>query len=403
MESRLTQYAKNYNVSAYQRRAEGGGPLQVYPAPYEQSGFENAGKPPYKALGNGFDWHNPGGPTWELLRSYYQLSEDKKIKLNNDTEAEFRVNNGGKEAVLSKAIPSNSKTSGVYPVVLNLHHHAWMIPVLEGNDKLASNGDADRPYVPRLFMTPAVVIWNPFNVKLDAQDYYLTIYERVRVTSSEFTLDDVEFGNAPTPLFEWADEDPYRPRIRPNKKIRWGSIHPDSIRFAFYNDNQPGIQNGEIDGDIDTWPGVENGFRYVLKSTGLEPGQAIIFSAPGGAEMTEYGEDGAELFEGYRPETFVYADYETVTVEMVPQELGGSALTEGYANTEEISRSKNRNKLNVPEHEDPIRWKHAVNEDDTVFLAIGTLHKRRESEDGPFYNKNSFVLGTDSFENSKSF
>jgi len=271
-ENRLTQYAKNLNMPQYAARVRGGSKRQVYPPPFVQSSFSNAGNPPFDVKSDGYDWHNPGGPTWELLRSYFQLADKKKFKMDNAKTAELTTLPGAQAAVLSAPIPGNSNTSGIYPVVLNLHHHAWMVPVLKGSN---SGPDAPRTYIPRLLMTPVVVLWNPFNVKLEAKDYYLAIYGKLDANSADFNSEDVEFINSPKPYIEWGTKDPNEPKIRKNGKLQkfrgkqvYGGLTADKLQIAYYNDgpNPKPLGKGGIDGSIPTWPGMENGFRYILRS-----------------------------------------------------------------------------------------------------------------------------------------
>jgi hypothetical protein len=89
------------------------------------------------------DWNVPDKlPSWGALRSYARLPLDYNIS--------------GSAPSISAIAPSDTSV-GVGPVVL--HHQMWVTATMETGNKI------------NLLYFPAVVLWNPYDVTLKAQNY----------------------------------------------------------------------------------------------------------------------------------------------------------------------------------------------------------------------------------------
>ncbi len=93
------------------------------------------------------------GPTWQLLRSYYQLADS--------------VTGTGASATIAQRahrvdIPGDTTQHGVSPVValFQMYTEAKLVPEGSGNFHL------------ELRHIPAVVLWNPYNITLNNAQYY---------------------------------------------------------------------------------------------------------------------------------------------------------------------------------------------------------------------------------------
>jgi hypothetical protein len=99
---------------------------------------------------------DPGGPFWEQLRSYYNLkASDGRITVRPQTE----------------------KQQGIYPVVTLFQ--VFYLPSLEffARDQKIYHGHSK--YQIRMHIVPAFVLWNPYNVKLERDDYAVVFYTNV--------------------------------------------------------------------------------------------------------------------------------------------------------------------------------------------------------------------------------
>lgn len=88
---------------------------------------------------------DPGGPPWEQLRSFFQTIPDD-------------------QAGVRTIVPRKQKNveMGIHPIIshFSLHFHLVVL-----RDEITGE------YVPRLMIFPAVILWNPYNVKLEDADY----------------------------------------------------------------------------------------------------------------------------------------------------------------------------------------------------------------------------------------
>lgn len=118
----------------------------------EPSGFNTAGD---QIFGPQLDptptIEDPGGPTWKQLASFYNMADDPAFSLTGSTEnGDLTIN----------VRPQTDDEIGVFPVISRLLVGWSVSDVNNGGDV---NG--------RMEMVPIIVLWNPFNVELNTQDY----------------------------------------------------------------------------------------------------------------------------------------------------------------------------------------------------------------------------------------
>lgn len=96
--------------------------------------------------GGGLSFMDTGGPYWEQLKSFYDLS-----------------------GVGSSILPRKQVDDqmGVYPVVSHFSMHQHVL--------IYESPSLPDTYIPRFCTVPMVVLWNPYNVRLSATTYYMAV------------------------------------------------------------------------------------------------------------------------------------------------------------------------------------------------------------------------------------
>lgn len=200
------------------------------------SAFKNemgAGSPApeliFPPLDGGATPDDPGGPHWDLLRSFVRDA-----------------------ATLSTALPPRPQTPdshGFSPIVQQFK--LFIGPsILEGTD-----AEGKRTRSLRLHYMPVLTLWNPYDRPIAATDYYLTF--------APLNADiDVHVGLEPT---HWAEPG--------------GTGSPDAVFEAdFRISPQKGPPNLVFD----------RAFRFKIDSPEIPPGAAIVFSPPDGGSLLQF-------------------------------------------------------------------------------------------------------------------
>jgi hypothetical protein len=214
-------------------------------------------------------------PNWGMLRSHARFQRD----LDTDVP------------LVDPVAPSNS-SPGIHPLVTRFQLFVYAVPAFSGST-------LPGPELRAIYL-PAVVLWNPYNVRLAPQKYAF-YYEHNYTTFS---------GNAnPARPPSWPNEAPYvqggeyrwpvffavhGPAATPETPIAvWQGVGVTAAQVAAY---RPLMQGS---GGASQYFG-ERGFRMVINcNRAMEPGEAIIFTPEATRELSNTP-SGNELVPGWR-------------------------------------------------------------------------------------------------------
>lgn len=257
--------------------------------------------------GNNIDMLNPGGPMWEQLRSFYQLTEselDIDWDDNGSDDLKIEVTKAANGSLsINQPVPSTTYTSGIHPVIS--HYQQFYHPYFYQADPDTSAIGAS------LLVIPTVVIWNPSNVTIEPTDLYFMIYKRL--------------SNSPNNVGDFEST-----QIKHNYFAPYMAVNPTpstaaEMPFGLNYKNIQRVEDFKSSPDNQApFPDTEYGFRYILKlDTPLLPGQARIFSPdisqassqPGNSMQMDRNFLGGNpakgylLHEGYRPGDYFYINH----------------------------------------------------------------------------------------------
>ncbi len=117
-------------------------------------------------------WHDnsfhkdPGGPLWDQLRSYYNF---RAMSSNYSKEIRTRL--------------QSDDRIGFYPVLQRFQVYFVPTPV-----RYTSNVEGSESYGIRMHMIPIAVLWNPYDVKIAKDNYYLLHIETTGATQMGFRI-----------------------------------------------------------------------------------------------------------------------------------------------------------------------------------------------------------------------
>lgn len=188
----------------------------------------------------GFSSDSDGGPFWEQLRSFYQLNAEE-----------------GSVAVR----PQGETEHGIYPVITLFQSFYAPSYVRE-----ISSDSASPSYTLYFHLLPVLVLWNPYNVALEATPYTLVFWRNT---------------------FPGANEFPY-----------WNQCHPERFRVDAESGPTEASEENPIDTSTRWLPYVfKRKAIFNLPAVAFQPGEAKIFTPAQHSDAT----DGMILVEGFRP------------------------------------------------------------------------------------------------------
>ncbi|WPJ95166.1 hypothetical protein SH580_17225 [Coraliomargarita algicola] len=205
----------------------------------------------FAPMGGTANQMDPGGPMWEQLRSYYQYRAAGDGTIHSQEQLDDQ--------------------SGVYPVIthFSLHHHIIFYDAGGGH------------YRPRLCIMPIFVLWNPYNKPIAAENYYLKITDNTIVSN----------------------KDSLTMNIQPRVFLDGDDGAADTTTYVSGN-NTLGFKQGALFPHTSEAP-----YLFQINSSGIEPGQALIFSA--GENIQAYPADPTQpalLSPGYAEGYYYYKD-----------------------------------------------------------------------------------------------
>lgn len=204
------------------------------------------------------DRHYPGhGPRWDILREFTE-----QVRATTDIS--------GIEAY----IPTDDDSVGVSPIIAKFQMYLYVALMNEGLDSTTGK----TRFRPRIYYLPAIVLWNPYDVTIQA----------------------------PANGYQ----------------VRWRQTSTDALQFLY----APGYYNGgnweaiqtENSTDLAAFPpllkpgGVFEYLFFNIPETNIPPGEAIVFTPPnhqnlGTSDYSHLGSSGLDLEAGARNYGF-YSD-----------------------------------------------------------------------------------------------
>ena len=209
---------------------------------------------------------DPGGPTWDQLRSWLQ------IQPNNDGELEVQA--------------STTTQAGLYPILAGAQ--VYVVPTYT----LSANGQhAEIVYN----ILPAVILWNPYNRAIKSDDYIVSFGRTGMNSSTKSANGFIEFTSF------W--------------NFGWQKIN--------IKDGNGNVTSGELTGTQ-----FNKRASFFLTSGRLEPGQAIVYSPATGYidYQVDNPQTSARLERGFRPGLGAF-QFNTGITFNVPSNSNGNAPT----------------------------------------------------------------------------
>ncbi len=249
------------------------------------NGVEGKLYPPIKGAVTTTD---PGGPLWDQLKDFYNTRPE---------------NDGTVVAVAPKA-PS-PETYGIAPILVQAQFYVGA--------SLHSSG-ADTGV--RLHYVPVVVLWNPYDRKIVADDYYLAMghpfmFQQTQVdiningADGETGLTDLFFSGSSDGKEERAANKPYSSPIGYDNA--WNApgftpAHPSPPEFD---------RNFDHGSNNPAHHGSDAPYHFTIQAGDIAPGQAVVFTPPddlNGVSYSPWPLWGNILKPGFRDRAHYYLD-----------------------------------------------------------------------------------------------
>ncbi len=185
------------------------------------------------------------------------------------------------------------------------------------------DGSEDHYYKVRIHLYPAVVLWNPYNVNLQAKDYRITIEPHLKIQlydnpisgeggsiSGDYGGDHYYFRGVKIPdeSTNWALQSSIRgyPLEELLNENAWGDEVANSGTTDVYD---PRVQNA---GNLGYFGGESSTFslNFVIRQASFEPGEIKIFglSDDNAGNDIPFSDGDLELLEGATTDTGVYVE-----------------------------------------------------------------------------------------------
>lgn len=183
---------------------------------------------------NGKDLWEGFGPDWALVKSFYNKRSTSKGEISVQSH---RTNSAGLPSLKDMHIRPPIVQHGYYPIVSRFQLYFHPIVIQDSGD-----------YKVRMYMVPAITLWNPFDVAIEATDYVVVLNsdnfwtQKIQLIASvldsnENKMTDAEFDNLTDFQLNKSDFDQTNLRFRlQSVRIEAGS----SVMFGCLNHEKRG-------------------------------------------------------------------------------------------------------------------------------------------------------------------